>query len=372
MIKLADPDLGKEELKEVEEVFKSGWLVQGDKVEEFEKKVENYLGINNAIAVSNGTTALHLSLVVNNIKKGDKVIVPAVSFPATVNVVEHVGATPIFVDVKKETYNIDSVKLNKKLKKIEDKNSIKAVIPVHLFGQSADMDPIVEVAEKYNLKIIEDAACALGAKYNDNFCGTIGDIGCFSFHPRKAITTGEGGMIVTKDDNISKKLRVWRNHGITKENGNYDFIVPGYNYRLTNIQGAIGSIQMGKLEKIIIKRRELADQYNKLLKNDKSFSTPIEVKNNHHIYQSYVIFLDEKFDRNLIIENLKKEGIESTIGTYALHMLDYYIKKYGYEENDFKVAKNVYKQAISLPLHHKMSENDVQYVVEKFKKIIGT
>jgi dTDP-4-amino-4,6-dideoxygalactose transaminase len=370
MIKLADPDLGKEELKEVKEVFKSGWLVQGDKVEEFEKKVENYLGINNAIAVSNGTTALHISLVVNNIKEGDKVIVPAVSFPATVNVVEHVGATPIFVDVEKETYNIDPVKLNNKLKNIEDKNSIKAIIPVHLFGQSADMDPIVKVAKKYNLKIIEDAACALGAKYNNEFCGKIGDIGCFSFHPRKAITTGEGGMIVTKDDDIAEQLRILRNHGITKVNGDYDFVLPGYNYRLTNIQGAIGSVQMDKLEKIINKRRELAKQYDNLLKKNKKNSAPVEMKNNYHIYQSYVVFLDNEFDRDKIINKLKKSGVESTIGTYALHMLDYYKKKYYYKENDFEIAKNVYNQAISLPLHHKMNKEDVSYVVDTFKKII--
>jgi len=363
MIRMAVPDLGEEELREIEEVFKTGWLIQGVKVQEFEQMVADYLGVKHAVAVSSGTTALHLALIAAGVKQGDEVIVPAATFPATANVVEHVGARPVFVDINLDTYNIDCEQLGE-LVRTTRSNKIKALMPVHLFGQSADMEPIKEIAKAYNLRVIEDAACALGAEYKGRKCGTLGDVNCFSFHPRKAITTGEGGMIVTGSNKIAEDLRIWRNHGIIADHGRYDLVVPGFNYRMTNVQGAIGTIQMRKLRDAIAKRVRLARIYDELLKGVSCIKTPETMRESNHIYQAYVVLLDKGADRDAFMMRLKEREIETTIGTYALHMLSYYREKYGYEPDDFPNAKTVFKKGLALPLHPKMSEDDVEFVVK--------
>ena len=215
MIKLSMPDIGLDEFEQIKEVLDSGYLVQGDKVDEFENLVKDYLKAKHVIAVSSGTAALHLALLALDIKAGDEVIIPDFTFPATANVIELVGATPVFVDIDLDSFCIDT-------KKIEEKISsrTKAIMPVQEFGQSSDMSKTLEIAERYNLKVVEDAACAFGSEYGEKKIGTIGDIGCFSLHPRKAITTGEGGLLTTNSDEYAEKLRILRNHGIKNINGN--------------------------------------------------------------------------------------------------------------------------------------------------------
>ena len=218
IIRLAKPNISSNAIDEIADVFKSGFLVQGKKVAEFEKNLANYFNVKNAICVSSGTAALHLSLIALNIKQGDEVIVPAFTFPATANVVELVGAKPVFVDINLNDFCIDISEIESKITE-----KTKAIIPVHEFGQVAKIHEIIEIAKKYNLKVVEDAACAFGAEYNYKKIGTFGDTGCFSFHPRKAITTGEGGVILTNNEYIVERLFALRNHGIVYNYGEIEF-----------------------------------------------------------------------------------------------------------------------------------------------------
>ena len=366
MIKLAIPDIGQDELEEVKKVFDSKYLVQGDEVEEFENIISKYLNVKHAMAVSSGTAALHLALIVLDVKSGDEVIVPDFTFPATSNVVEIVGSTTKFVDIKLDSLCID-------VDKIEDKitGKTKAIIPVHEFGQSSDMDKIIALAKKYNLKIIEDAACALGSEYKGRKVGTIGNIGCFSLHPRKAITTGEGGIIVTNDDEIAEKIKILRNHGLSYINGKPQFVMAGLNYRMTNIQGAIGIVQMKKLERINQKRKEIAKKYDELLMNIEGITLPEEKSYGNHVWQTYHIILDERYDRDKVIVNLKYNGIETNFGAYAVHEQPYYREKYGYSDYDFHNSINAHKHGVALPLHIEITNKDINLIVNKLERILN-
>jgi Predicted pyridoxal phosphate-dependent enzyme apparently involved in regulation of cell wall biogenesis len=362
MIKLAVPDVGQEELDEIKKVLDSKYLVQGDKVEEFENLLKEYLNVKHVIAVSSGTAALHLALLSLNVKEGDEVIVPDFTFPATSNVVEVVGAITKLVDI-----NLDNFCIN--IDKIENviTDRTKAIIPVQEFGQSSDMDKILELAKKYNIKVIEDAACALGAEYKGEKVGTIGDIGCFSLHPRKAITTGEGGIVVTNCDEYAEKIRMLRNHGLSYINGKPEFKMAGFNYRMTNIQGAIGVAQMKKLKNIIQRRIEIANKYSGLLKNIQGITLPVEKYYGKHVWQTYHILLDEKYDRDKIIEKLKDNGVETNFGAYAVHKEFYYREKYGYNSCHFKNSLIANKSGLALPLHTEMDTKCLQLVSESIK-----
>lgn len=366
MIKLSTPDLGEEELQEIKKVLDSGWLIQGDKVEEFENSVKEYLKVKHAIAVSSGTAALHLSLMALNIKNGDEVIVPDFTFPATANVVEIVGANCIFIDISLESFNIDVSKIEEKITE-----KTKAIIVVHEFGYPAEMDKIIELAKKYNLKVIEDAACALGSEYKGKKVGTIGDIGCFSLHPRKNITTGEGGIVVTNNDNYADLVKMLRNHGMKKTNGKITFEMPGLNYRLTNIQGAIGAVQMKKLEDIIQKRKKIAKLYNSELSKINWIKAPNEPNYGKHIWQTYHIILDDSVDRNSLVLYLMENGIETNYGAYAVHNEPYYKTKYNLEDSDFKNSIIASNKGLALPIHSKLSEEEVLIIVEKINSFMG-
>lgn len=366
MIKLASPDIGEEELDEIKKVFNSKYLVQGDKVEEFENQLKEYLNAKYCFAVSSGTAALHLALLAIGIKADDEVIVPDFTFPATANVVEIVGAITKFVDIKLDSLCIDTDKIENA---ITDKT--KAIIPVHEFGQSADMDKIVTIAKKYNLKIIEDAACALGAEYKGKKVGTIGDIGCFSLHPRKAITTGEGGIVVTNNSKLAENIRILRNHGLNYKNGKISFVEAGLNYRMTNIQGAIGTVQMKKLELINERRIELANKYNNFLKNVKFITLPEEKSYEKHVWQTYHILLDKRIDRDKLIIELKDKGIETNFGAYAVHEEPYYKEKYGYKNCQFYNSVYAHKHGIALPLHNNIFSKEIIYIVSELEKILN-
>ncbi|SDC89232.1 DegT/DnrJ/EryC1/StrS family aminotransferase [Geotoga petraea] len=365
MIKITTPVLGEEELKEVKKVLDSGYLVQNKYVKLIEEFISKYVGTKHAVAVSSGTAALHLSLLSLGIKEGDEVIVPDFTFPATVNVVEMVGAKPILVDIDPETFCINTEEIESKIT-----NKTKAIMPVHEFGNSANMDEIIKVSKKYNLKIIEDAACALGTEYKKKKIGSIGDIGCFSFHPRKSVTTGEGGIITTNDPEIYEKLQILRNHGISKVEGKVDFVLPGYNYRLTDIQAAIGVVQLKKLEEIIDKKINLAEIYNRELKNIDKIRAPKYQEEVRHTYQTYHVILSESINRDEVIKELKKNEIESNYGAYAIHALKYYREKYKLDDSEFKNSLKAYNQGLALPLSYELDEKDVIFVVKKLKEII--
>jgi dTDP-4-amino-4,6-dideoxygalactose transaminase len=366
MIKLGLPDIGEEELEEIKKVIDSKHLVHGDRVEELESLIRKYLNVKHAIAVSSGTAALHLALAALDIGVGDEVIIPDFTFPATSNVVELLGATSVFVDITLDSFCIDT-------RKVEDKitRNTKAILPVHEFGHCADMDRIIKLAQKYDLKVIEDAACALGATYKGEMAGTIGDIGCFSLHPRKAITTGEGGILVTNNDMLAEKLIILRNHGISYINGKPKFVSAGFNYRLTNIQGAIGTVQMKKLSRINAKREDIAKKYDELLRDIEGITLPIELSYGRHVWQTYHILLDKGQNREEIIQQLKNRNIESNFGAYAVHEQPYYKTKYNYGDGNYINSSYAYRCGLALPMHSGLENKDIVYIKESLNQVLG-
>jgi dTDP-4-amino-4,6-dideoxygalactose transaminase len=338
-------------------------LVQGTCVKEFEAALRDYLNTKHAIIVSSGTAALHLSLMALGIKTGDEIIVPAFTYPATANVVELVGAKSVLVDITSDDFCIDASKIEESIN-----SKTKAIVPVHEFGQSAEMDKILTVAEKYNLAIIEDAACALGTEFNDKKVGTFGKLGCFSFHPRKAITTGEGGAVVTNDDDLAERIRSLRNHGISVKNGKNDFVYAGLNYRMTDFQAALGIPQLSGIENIINTRIEMAGRYDERLSEIDWIKTPTKLKNRKNIYQTYHIVVDDTINRDKLIHSVKDAGIETTLGAQALNCLTYYKEKYGLKAQNFPNATKAFKQGVALPLHLEMSGDDIRFVVETLKR----
>lgn len=367
-IPLAKPYFDSDELDEIKGVLDSGWVSQGPKVKEFEDKAAEYLGVKYAIAVTNCTAALHLSLLGIGIKEGDEVLVADYTFPATGHSVLYCRAKPVFVDINPRTYNIDPSLIEDK---ITDKT--KAIIPVHTFGQPVEMDEIMEIAKDHNLKVIEDAACAFGAKYKNNFTGTIGDIGCFSFHARKGITTGEGGMVVTNDKSLADIIRNLSVFGATsawdREKSNKfkipEFTKVGYNYKMSDVTAAIGIAQLRKLDKIIKRKRELAKYWDEKLREIEFIESPYVNENVKHIYQSYVVFVDRRINRNNIIEKLLKNGIQTQIGTYTSHVQPVY------NSNDrCPISLNLFNRSLALPIYYQMKEEDIDAVVQFLEKVM--
>lgn len=368
-IPLAKPYFDSEELDEIKAVLDSGWVSQGPKVKEFENNVVEYLGVKYAVAVTNCTAALHLSLLSMGIKEDDEVLVADYTFPATGHSVLYCRAKPVFCDIDPKTYNIDP-------SLIEDKitDRTKAIIPVYTFGQPVEIDEIMKIAKDYDLKVIEDAACAFGAKYNNDYAGTIGDIGCFSFHARKGITTGEGGMVVTNNKSIADIIRNLSVFGATsawdREKSN-KFTVPeftevGYNYKMSDVTAAIGVAQLQKIDKIIERKRELADYWDDKLQEMEFIESPYVNENVKHIYQSYVVLVDRRINRNNLIEKLLEKGIQTQIGTYASHVQPVY------NSNDrCPIALDTFNRSLALPIYYQMKEEDIDSMVESIKEVMG-
>ena len=366
IFRLAKPNISQKAISEVAEVLKSGMLVQGKKVAQFERELARYLNVKNAICVTSGTAALHLSLIALDIKQGGEVIVPAFTFPATANVVELVGAKPVFVDINLNDFCINANLIENK---ITDKT--KAIIPVHEFGQAAEIDKILEIAKKHKLKVIEDAACALGTEFKDQKIGTFGETACFSFHPRKAITTGEGGVVVTNNNNVAEELRSLRNHGIVYEDGKIDFKYAGLNYRMTDFQAVLGIHQLKEIEEDIAHRLNLAYEYDMALIEHPIIKIPFHLFETRHVYQTYhVLFLKDEINRNNLITMLKKQGIETNLGAQALNCQTYYKQKYGLNDNDFPVATRSYKYGLALPIGRHISIEDVKEICDNLNKIV--
>ncbi len=373
--------------------LETGWIVQGPYVKEFENLFAEYTGSKYARAVSNCTTALHLALVALDIKREDKVIVPSFTYVATANAVGYTGAEVVFCDIDIRTFNIDVVKLEKIIKN-DNERKIKAIIPVNLFGLCADLREIMDIAKKHNLKVIEDSACGFGAYIEKKHSGTFGEIGCFSFHPRKSITTGEGGMIITDNTEISQVITSLRDHGVSKsdfdrhkEKGGSllpDFNLMGYNYRMTDFQGAIGVCQMNKADTILNNRRKWAKNYDESLKKYSKILLPYVQKEYIHGYQSYVVLFTngedistlpiEEIDklnkiRNNIMMKLEENGIATRQGTHAVHTLGYYKEKYNLKDTDYIHSYIADRLSIALPLYASMTGDEFAYVLENLEVV---
>lgn len=362
-----------DDIRAVVKVLKGDWLTQGPAVEKFEKAVAAYCGAAYAVAVSSGTAALHAAYKAAGIGKGDEVITTPLTFAATANAVVYCGATPVFCDIQKDTLNIDPREIEKKITK-----RTKAIIPVDFRGHPAELDEISRIAKKHNLLVIEDACHAIGSEYKGKKVGGISDMTVFSFHPVKTITTGEGGMVMTNSKELYEKMRAFRHHGIEKkpEKGAwyYEFERPGYNYRITDIQCALGLSQLKKLPAFIARRREIVRAYNEAFRGVKEIILPIQRDYTNPAYHLYVIQLRLemlKTDRKQIFEAFKEEGIGVQVHYMPLHLQPFYKKKFGYKKGDFPVAENYYERALTLPLFPKMTQQETRAVIQAAKKIIG-
>jgi perosamine synthetase len=371
MIRLAVPSIEEDDLQAVREALASGYLVQGRRVADFEKTVAEYLGTGSAVAVSNCTAALHLALLALDVQSGDLVIVTAYSWISTANVIELCGAQPVFVDIEPDTFNISPERLKETLDRLMSCAStarrVKAVIPVHVFGQIADLPRILETAGSYSVPVVEDAACSLGASLRGRQSGSWGVLGCFSFHPRKAVTTGEGGVVTTGDKRLAGILRALRNHGLDPDAPSSDFIMPGFNYRMTEFQAALGQTQMAKLDRIIAARRKHAENYNRLFSGTPLKCPVTKLGTESHVYQSYVTLLPDSAapTRDTLIQRLKESGVETAIGTWHMPMTRYFRNRYGYRKGDFPVTDGVFQRALTLPLFEKMTPDQQKEVAEK-------
>lgn len=359
MIKLVVPELDEDEIQAVIEVMNSGYLSQGPKVAEFEQRIAEYVRTKYALATNSGTSALFLALAALNLKPDDEVLVPDFTFPATANVVVQLGAIPVLVDVDPVTFNIKITDLTSKIT-----SNTRVIMPVHLFGLPVDMDPIIKLARKHKLTIVEDAACAIGAFYQDQPCGSVGTLGCFSFHPRKIITTGEGGMVVTNNGELAQNIAQLRNHGIVRWGQHLAFEQPGYNFRMSDINAAIGLAQMKKLDTIIQRRRMLAQQLSQRLQEVEGIQLPQETSCGLHIYQSFVILLSDGINRNNLVAYLRNVGVEATLGTYALHTQPFYVRRYGYKPGDLPGSYLAFTRSLALPLYPRMSEREIDAIVD--------
>lgn len=366
-IPLMSPDIRNSDIENVIRVLKSGMLVQGKEVIHLEDSFSKFISVKHSIAVSSGTAALHLALIALGIGKGDEVIVPAFSYIATANVVELVGAKPIFVDIDIETFTINTSLIEKAIT-----TKTKAIIPVHEFGLTANMQSIKEIANNHNLYIVEDAACALGAKDNNIFAGTLGDIACFSFHPRKTITSGEGGIITTNSDYIFKKLNQLRNHGIEFVNNKIEFVVPGFNYRMTDFQAAILNSMFKRLSHIISIKSKLSKLYSNKINNN-LITKPKVPKNKTHSWQTYHLLLDQKLDQKKIIYLMEKKGIGTNYGAQCIPEQKYYKKKYDLDvKNLFPNATKAYNFGLAIPLFEKLNEKHINYISNTINNFIKT
>ena len=368
MIRLTVPSIDEEDLQAVSQVLATGFLVQGPQVALWEQRLGEILGTRHVIACSNGTAALHLALLALGVGPGDLVLVTAYSWLSTANVIELCGAQPVFVDILPDTFNMDPEGLAARVEALmanrETARRVKAILPIDAFGQIADLPAILQVAERHMLPVLEDAACALGARLHGKPAGAWSVIGTFSMHPRKAVTTGEGGAISTNDDHLAWKMRALRNHGLDPLASSPDFVMPGFNYRMTEFQAALGITQLRKIDRIVARRRELAANYSRLLAG--TDITPPSVPPGHEpVFQSYVCLLPERAagDRAALIRALKEQGIETTIGTWHMPMADYFRTRYGYRPGDFPVTDQVFSRALSLPLYEGLKEEEQEKVV---------
>jgi perosamine synthetase len=375
-IQIAMPSLGKEEWEALREPIESGWLTQGPKVAAFEKAFAQRHRVTHAIAVTSATTGLHLALEALGIGPGDEVIVPAFTWVATANAVLYCGGTPVFADVDRTTYNIDMEDAGRRIT-----SRTKAIIAVHLFGLCVDIE-VLRAELRPGIAVVEDAACAAGAALRDRPAGSLGNLGVFSFHPRKSITTGEGGMVTTNQDDVAERVRRMRNHGASiseeeRHGGPRPYLLPefemlGFNYRMTDLQGAVGLIQLAKLDEFIDERAKLAKDYRRDLADLGWLRMPEEPNEGRHAWQACVTYVDPQtapMPRNRIMERLQQLGVATRPGTHAVHMLKYYQQRFGLRPEDYPSARDCDQNTMAIPLHNKLSPEDYEYVVSSLRQL---
>jgi perosamine synthetase len=398
------PYFDEHESANIKKVLESGWVAQGPVVAEFEKAIAAHEGLSYGVATTSCTTALHLAMVAEGMTVGMDVIVPAFTFVATANAVVQTGAVPVFVDICQETFNVDTSKVREliqtdydlqgdKLVSKKTGNMLWGIVPIHEFGLCCDIHEINRIASDYHLKVIEDAACALGAKIQETHQGGFGNPSCISFHPRKSITTGEGGMVMTDNAEMAKRMKELRTHGSTisadARHKGKGFLLPefneaGYNYRMTDIQAAVGMAQVEKLDMIISEKQRRAGIYNQLIRKQvPELIVPSVPEGYYHTYQSYVCMLNlEKLNiasvaeggkyRNMLLQKLEDTGIATRQGTHAVHMLGYYRDRFGYRPEDCPNAYACDHLSITLPLYVQMSDADQEHVVRIIRETIDT
>lgn len=372
MIPYGRQTVEEDDIQTVVDVLKSDYLTTGPKIEEFEKAVSDYTGAKYAVAISNGTAALHAACFAAGIGEGDEVITTPLTFAASANCVLYCGGTPVFADVDAKTYNIDPEDIRRKITE-----HTKAIIPVHLAGQPCDMDAIHAIAKEHHLVVIEDGAHALGSEYKGKKIGTLSDMTTFSFHPVKPITTGEGGMIVTNDENFYKRLCLFRSHGITRDESLmtrnegpwfYQQLELGYNYRMTDIQCALGCSQMKKLDRFLSLRRELVKRYDEAFRSCENIVIPYQLPETNSGWHLYIIQVPN-CDRKKVFEELKAEGIGVNVHYIPVYYHPYY-QEHGYHDVHCSNAEEVYSHIISLPLYPGLTLEQQDEVIAKVKKCI--
>ncbi len=361
--------ISEEDIQAVVDVLRSDYLTTGPKVAEFENIVANYVGAKYAVAVSNGTAALHIACLAAGIQPGDEVIVSPITFAASANCVLYCGGKPVFADIKPDTYNIDPEDIERKIT-----SKTKAIIAVHYTGQPCEMDEITAIAEKHNLVVIEDGAQVISGEYKGKKIGSISDMTTFSFHPVKPVTTGEGGMVTTNNEELYQRLKLFHTHGITREESllthnegpwYYEQLELGYNYRITDIQCALGISQMKRLDRFAAHRRKLAHRYDEAFAGCKDIITPYQHPDCLSSYHLYMIQVPAEHRRE-IFENLRNKGIGVNVHYIPVYKLPYY-QQHGYQGTCCPNAEAFYAKAITLPLYADMTEEQVDYVVECVK-----
>jgi perosamine synthetase len=373
MIPYGRQTIEEDDIQAVVDVLRSDYLTTGPKIAEFEKMVADYVGAKYAVAISNGTSALHAACFAAGIQPGDEVITTPLTFAASSNCVLYCGGTPVFADVDPKTYNIDPEDIRRK---ITDKT--KAIIAVHLAGQPCDMDEIHKIAKEHDLIVIEDGAHALGSVYKGKKVGTLSDMTTFSFHPVKPITTGEGGMIVTDNEEFYQKMMLFRSHGITRDENLmtrndgpwfYQQLDLGYNYRITDIQCALGCSQMKKLDRFLALRKEIVARYNEAFADCENIVTPYQLPETESGWHLYIVQV-KNCDRRKVFEALREHGIAVNVHYIPVYLHPYY-QEHGYKDVHCRNAEEVYSHIISLPLYPTLTEEQQQYVIETLKYVIN-
>lgn len=372
------PSIGKEEIKEVVDTLKSGWLTTGPKTKKFERLFAKFVGAKYAIAVNSCTAAIHLALAAIGLKEEDEVIIPTMTFTTEAEVVTYFKAKPIFVDCEPDTLLIDVNKIERKITK-----KTKAIIPVHYGGQACDIDEILKIARRHNLRVIWDAAHALPTEYKGKMIGIFPDFNCFSFYATKTLTTGEGGIVTTNNKKYAERIAILSSHGMSKgawkrysKGGvwHYKIVAPGFKYNFTDIAASLGLCQLKKCKGLWRKRKKIAEQYNKAFKDLKEV-TPLTQKpygtNAWHLYVIKLNLKRLKITRDEFIEELKKRNIGTSVHFIPLHLHPYWKKTYNLKIKNFPISTSVYKQIISLPIFPNMVEKDVKDVIEAIKDIVS-
>ncbi len=373
------PLIEQDEIDEVVATLKSGWIGTGPKVARFEGMFAAYKGCRHAIAVSSCTAALHLSMLAIGIGPGDEVIVPTMTFGATANAVIHAGGRPVFADCDRATMNIDPQDIRRKITP-----RTRAIIPVHFAGRPCDMDAIIAIAREHGLKVVEDCAHAVEAEYHGRKAGTFGDLGCFSFYVTKNIITGEGGMVITDNEEYANRIKVLALHGMSKDAWkrfsdegyrHYQYIYCGYKYNMTDIQASLGIHQLPRVDRYWERRREIWKRYNEAFRDLPVFTPPPEEENTRHAYHLYTLLLDiDRLDitRDRFLDEMTKRKIGVGVHYVALHLHPFFQEEFGYRVGDFPNAEWISERTASIPLSPRLEDGEVDYIVEKIREVANT